>query len=396
MKFTLWSIFLTSLIIQVQNKTILPTDLGTGINPFITTLTDGRFLIYPFAYNPMISIYNADGSLSHNITLQTHNFQDKIAVALSDDSFVLCYVEYNGHINLLYTQKFHADGTPLSEPSRISYDNTFDYHLTGLNDGGYVIVWTVQYSLDYTFSKGLVFNPDNSPRGKQFLIHHGSLETWQSSPVATSLASGQFFITWNSYSIYGQIYNPDGIPKGEPILINTNTSAFSASATASLVSGQIIVTWQGWDNQIPQTFRVYAQMLNPDGSLVGDNFLVQTNEPAHSMPLPPAVGALHNGRFVISWFINEPPRACSSGLYFQLYEADASPIEGPVVVHGSDTGKNGYPQIAVMQDGGFILTFQSCDTSCEMLAHRYDGNGVLISFVVTDKYSNETNKEERV
>lgn len=396
MKFTLWLIFLTNLIVQAQNNTIPPTDLGRGGNPIITTLTDGSFLIFSLMSSNQISVYNADGHLSRTFTLQVDNIQETLAAALSDDSFVLCWTESNGSINIMYAQRFYADGTPLSEPFRISYDNVVALQLTGLNDGGYVIVWTVQYSVEITFSCGLVFNSDNSPRGKQFLIYQESLDTWQGTPVATSLISGQFFVTWNHPdSIYGQLFSSDGTPQSQPILISTNVSVFSASAAASLVSGKIVVTWQGWDGKSPQTFRVYAQILNLDGTLAGDNFLVQTNEPAYAIPLIPAITALHNGRFVICWFSGSTFNGSSSELYFRLYEADGAPIGGPILINAPDTGKNQYPQIAAMQDGGFIIIFQSWgSTSCDIFAQRYSENGVVIPFADTNTTLNELIEEK--
>jgi hypothetical protein len=137
-------------------------------------------------------------------------------------------------------------------------------------------------------------------------------ENDQDQPVVTGLAEGRFVVTWrdqsatlgdaSSTAIHAQIFNADGSRAGAEFLVNTATNASQEDpAITALADGKFVVSWSdfsqvGGDND---NWAVQAQVFNVDGSKSGSQFLVNTSTTGGQVD--PAIAALADGRFVVTW-----------------------------------------------------------------------------------------------
>jgi len=161
--------------------------------------------------------------------------------------------------------------------------------------------------------------------------------------------------------------------------VSTSTNTFQVNpAIATLTNGNVIVVWSSF-NQANSTsmMDVYGQMLSTNGTRVGTNFLI--NQFTAYNQRNPAVAALKNGGFVVTW-ISEQERVVGvtnytttnpiSGLvrpscdvYARLYTisgTNAAPAGNEFVVN-ADSSPCSSPGVAVAADNSYMVTWCARD-----------------------------------
>ncbi len=164
------------------------------------------------------------------------------------------------------------------------------------------------------------------------------------------------------------------------ILVNTFTKDFQNNpALAVLTNGNVVVVWSSFDQVGSNSLLdVYGQILSPSGVTVGTNFLV--NQFTNYNQRTPAVAALPNGGFVVSW-VSEQERllapdlgsntvySSASGItqpsvdiYARLFGASGSASSGEFLVD-TDANPCANPALAVASDGSFLVAWSEKDLS---------------------------------
>jgi len=155
------------------------------------------------------------------------------------------------------------------------------------------------------------FNSDGSKLGAEFVLNPTTAGD-QSQSVVTALTSGQFVAAWTDTSqsggdtsgnaIRAQIFNLNGSKSGAEILLNTTTLRDQFNpAIAALANGDFVVAWTDNSQTGGDTSgtAIRAQLFNPDGSMAGGEFVVNTLTIGDQNQ--PAVTGLPDGRFVVGW-----------------------------------------------------------------------------------------------
>src|SRR4029453_19667978 len=83
--------------------------------------------------------------------------------------------------------------------------------------------------------------------GQEFIVSPGGIE-----PAITSLPDGRFMVTWTtwddvsfSYDIHGRVYDANGNALGDEFLINVTTiDQQYEPAITGLPDGRFVVTWR--------------------------------------------------------------------------------------------------------------------------------------------------------
>ena len=91
---------------------------------------------------------------------------------------------------------------------------------------------------------------------------------------------------------------------GAEFLVNTTTAnEQTLPAITALADGRFVVSWQDLSLTGGDIYRVAirGQVFNADGSPAGAEFPVSTVSQTTGFYFPPAITALANGRFVVSW-----------------------------------------------------------------------------------------------
>lgn len=267
--------------------------------------------------------------------------------------------------------------------------------VTALENGNIVVTWCILHQSGYNGIWARVLNTAGEPIGSEFLINtstnpHGSL------PAIASLSNGGFVVTWTDDSgiggdahltaIKSQIYNALGAPQGEEFLVNTTTAGaqFDPAITA-LSNGGFVVSWSNGENVWGGASSVRAQLFNSEGLPQGDEFMV--NAPTFGGKFDAAITALSNGGFVVTWTDNNPNGGdrWSPSIEAQIYNALGERQGVHFRVNTTTFLKQSEPDITALANGGFVITWQDYSSQSDNIrAQVYNAEGIpqSVEFIV--------------
>lgn len=171
------------------------------------------------------------------------------------------------------------------------------------------------------------------------------------------------------------------------ILVSTYTNGLQINpAVATLTNGDVVVVWSSF-NQVNASsmMDIYGQILSTNGTRIGTNFLINQFTPYNQRD--PAVAALKNGGFVVTWIseqelqvgvTNSAPTTIaglvlpSADVYARLYAlsgSNAAPATGEFLVDAGNFPCSS-PDVAVASDGSYMITW--CAQNLTDLANGWD------------------------
>lgn len=266
-----------------------------------------------------------------------------------------------------------------------------------LENGGYVITWTdLSASGGDNFGSSIqaqMYNADGTAFGTEFLVNTTTIND-QNYSQATGLSNGGFVIVWTDFSISGddtsgtairaQIYNAAGTPVGGEFVVPSTTANFQYFAdVTALENGGFAVTWQDQSGTGDDTdgFAVRARIFAADGTALASDFVVNTT--TSSSQDTPAITALQNGNFVVSWtdLSGITGDTSSYAVRAQIIGADGSFVSGEFLVNTSTFSGQNFSDITGLVGGGFVVTWKDnskshSDTSASAIfSQMFDANG---------------------
>ena len=233
--------------------------------------------------------------------------------------------------------------------------------VTGLEDGGYVVVWQ-SHNENYQYREilGQRYDAQGNTVGAEFLINSEALSE-KSEPAVTGLVGGGFVVTWMSngqdgseWGVYGQRFDVDGEAVGDEFKANTyNEQAQGNPEVTALADGGFVITWQSWE-QDGYWHGVYAQRFNTEGEPVGNEF--QVNNFTSRNQEAPAIITLVNGDFIITW-MSEDQDSSEWGIYAQRYNDSGAKIGPETLINATTTSNQYNPAITALADGGYVVVW---------------------------------------
>ncbi|WP_419905425.1 VCBS domain-containing protein [Kiloniella sp.] len=323
---------------QINTETYAPQ-----LSPSVSALSGGGWIVVwesmtnftDYTFDILGQAYKADGSKQDGeFLINTHINQDQTEPSVSglaDGGWIVTWMSdsQDGSGYGVYAQAYNADGTPKGGEFQVSTETTGSQSLStviGLSNGGWIITWTDQgfgRSAEDVYAR--VYNAAGEPQGQEFLIN-SEVEGIQSSPALTSLSSGGWVITWESFGqdgdgtgIYGQAYNADGTKQGREFQVNSITDGSQlVSSVTGLSDGGWVVTWHsvGIDG-----YSVYGQAYNADGTKQGGEF--QVNSFSNGSQLNSSVTSLSDGGWIVTW-TSFGEDGSGDGIYSKTYNADGT------------------------------------------------------------------------
>jgi len=345
------------------------TTAEAQLDPEITALDDGGFVVVWTDWSRSVDdtsggairgqIFSTDGSKSgdeflvNSTTVGTQ--QDVTITTLTDGRFVVAWVDGSRAADdtsetSIRAQVFDANGTESGDEFLVNSTTSSvqrEPKIEALSDGRFVVVWTDYSETDDDTSgtavRAQVFNADGSPLGDEFVVNKTTAED-QSQPAITALSDGRFVVTWTDWSQTGddtfwsavraQVFNADGSPSGNEFVVNSSTIHNQNSpAITALSDGRFVVTWtdhagefSGNGDDISDA-AVRAQVFNADGSPSGNEFLV--NSTTANGQYDPAITALSDGRFVVTWSDGSRTGDDTSDVAIraQIFNVDGTPLQ---------------------------------------------------------------------
>jgi VCBS repeat-containing protein len=193
----------------------------------------------------------------------------------------------------------------------------------------------------------------------------------QNMPSVTALPNG-FVVTWTSngqdgslQGVYGQRFDADGKPVGPEFLVNTSTAeGQQRPSTTALSDGGFVVTWSTYDIT-GAVDGVYGQRYNSTGQRIGSEFTVNTAK--NGLQQGPSVAALEDGGFVVTWqsgpfdFQQQSlgQDGSGAGVFGQRFNAAGQAVGAEFRANTYTTDFQGTQWVTALKDGGFVVTWQS-------------------------------------
>jgi len=329
---------------------------------FITTT--GAFLVLKTTGSfSLISSWLKNSSLETNLdessalaNFNTPSTQTYIAPASEEQPFIAHhYAKREPSAVIKIGPEFQVNTYTMSEQIRP--------FVAGLNDGKFVVTWEsyLQDGSHYSVY-GQMFNADGSKYSSKFQVNTYTANGQYYSSVA-ALSNSNFVVTWVSYGqdgdsggIYGQIYNANSSKYGSEFRVNTYTTNMQRDpSVAGLIDGKFVVTWHS-DGQDEDGYGIYSQMFNANGTKYLSEFQVNTyaaNNQEH-----PSIAGLKDGKFVVTWHSNGQD-GDSYGIYGQMYNTDGSKYSSEFQVNTYTTDSQWYSSVVGLNDGKFVVTWTS-------------------------------------
>lgn len=231
---------------------------------------------------------------------------------------------------------------------------------------------------------GVLLNPDGTMAGSTFRVNNTKLGD-QLAPLAVTLANGRTLYLWQSKvagtsDIYARLAQP---PKKANAFgttfytldVRVNSVLKDAQlnpAVAALPDGSAVVTWQSY-GQDGSGWGVYARHILAEGPkrfLQKKEFLV--NQDTAYNQRDPAVTALANGNYVITWISEREKSAQGMDVYARVFTDAGTPVTDEIAINSdnSGTGECSSPAVAALNNGGFTVVWNQRDAVT--LTNGYD------------------------
>jgi Ca2+-binding RTX toxin-like protein len=213
-----------------------------------------------------------------------------------------------------------------------------------LNDGTVVIAWTDSSATggdtSGTAVRAQLYSAGGVAIGGEFLVNTTTLHS-QSAPVVTALSDGRFVVvwgdrsegtgstgTWDPADIRAQIFSSTGSRIGGEILVNSETAGFQGHGSLGIAgvaadsAGGFVVTWRTDHpvNAENEPGSIKARLFGPDGSKVGNEFLV--NQIATGSQGTPAVAVLSDNDLVFAfWDVTPDPAGVGRAIAMRRFDS---------------------------------------------------------------------------
>lgn len=279
-----------------------------------------------------------------------------------------------------WVQAYSSVGDPVGVPGEVGTSSedaelngttvlSRNYSITPLKNGGWVVLWESASDADGSEIYQQVFKSNGTKSGGETRVNqHTAMD--QIHARTTLLKSGGWVVTWWSeeqdgdhYGIYQTVFDASGSRVVNEARVNktTNSVQWYQDVTA-LSDGGWIVTWTSGGGQDGAGYGVYLQAYNANGSKRGGEKQVNTSTAQHQQG--PQIAELDDGGWVVVWKYDFSSATDQDAVYLQVFNSDGSRRGGEVKV-GDESSAGGSAKIAVTATGGgnFVVTWHDYASS---------------------------------
>lgn len=223
--------------------------------------------------------------------------------------------------------------------------------------------------------RAAVYDPDGNEVLGEFVVN-GLLpndefrQGNQQSPAVTGLADGSFVVAYESFfvgtdgsgtAVVAKIFDKDGDVIAEDFVVSEFTQfQQSDPEVTTLANGNFVVTWISDDNQQDDDdgYAIKARIFDADGDPVSDEILV--NEVVQGDQLNPDVTPLADGGFAIVWDSADGEDDFSTtGIKMRLFDAEGLPTSDETLVNELVILFQQDPAVAQLDSGEIVVTWTS-------------------------------------
>jgi Ca2+-binding RTX toxin-like protein len=178
----------------------------------------------------------------------------------------------------------------------------------------------------------------------------------QVAPAMAATANGLVtaWVDQQTLALRAQFLAADGTRIGSELTIatlNGTPEAFNGPVLTQLSGGNTVLAWVDINHTIK------AQLIAPNGALLGDAFSLVTTPTSAGSPTQPALTALPGGGFVAAWQAFAGADSDGTAIRAQLYDATGNKLGAEIAVNTATAGNQTDPSISALAKGGFVVTW---------------------------------------
>ena len=301
----------------------------------------------------------------------------------------------------IYLQLFDSTDQFISTETLVNTRTAGDQEKPALamnKSGGFVIVWASYTNYDSVYDIKARVYQNGVPITGEILVNSTIVNT-QTNPDVAINENGDFIVVWDSWyqdgsdrGVFAQRFDQNGGPVGGEFQVNS-TVAYSQTrpAVRYFSDGRFLVIWESWkqDMAIPSGYGIFGQIFNPDASLSGGEFQINTYTKDYQW-----FGDLHifnDNSFVVVWCSWEQD-GYDGGIYLQKFDSFAQPVGNEILVNKTKVFYQWLPKILETTNHQFAVVWSSWkqDGSREGVYCQYfDNEGRKTSFEMQVNSSTE-------
>ncbi len=209
------------------------------------------------------------------------------------------------------------------------------------SSGRYVVTWFDNRSgNDDVYAR--VYNADGTARTAEFMVHgsNSSAQDWCSVSMADN---GNFVVTWSdnrsgNYEVYMRLFNVDGTALTAETLVSSRTGIQDYHAVDMASDGSFVVAFL--DQNVND---VYFQRYNSSGVAQGSNTLAHTT--TANTQNRPDIAVNNDGSFIVTWTSQNQDTTTSLGVYARTFNASGTATSGEILINQTTAGDQTYSSI---------------------------------------------------
>lgn len=262
-------------------------------------------------------------------------------------------------------------------------------HMVRLAGGGWVIVWMSREEGDGEYEvRGQRYAESGAPVGAEFHVSSIAPGRSEYNPNIAALPDGGWIVTWHSIAwpftgfgdtiVYTRRYDASGTPAPEvPVNAPDGYPHGMLPVVAVLADGGWVIALHS-ERPDGAGRDIYGYRYDSAGSTVGIPFRI--NASAAGDQDTAAIAALNDGGWLVTWQ-SQGQDGSGSGIYQQRYAANGSPVGGEALVNMFTTaGNQQHPSVAALTDGGWIVAWMSANvdgSGYAVVTQRFQASGAL-------------------
>jgi hypothetical protein len=310
-------------------------------------------------------------------------------IGLQDGGYVVVWSDNSGTYNpngfAIVAQRYDIFGNKVGGEVPVSYLTSGDQiapAITRLDNGNIAIAFEDQTGGDRDIYVRILDSALNVLRTDT--IDTGTNLTFDASIAA--LAGGGYAVSYTVGSgddtdIVARIVSPTGVA-GDQFDIDNQTDNRNFSQLATLSNGNVVVAYQDDFNNVPLNTDVKYAIFTPAGALVTGPTTVPGG--GDSVAERDAdVAALRNGGFVVVW---TDLATSSHDIRASILSNTGATVTSNIPVHANQ-GSEEEPRVVALADGGFLVSWNDVTTGTDFVrAQRFDalGNKIGAEFTVKE------------
>ena len=265
----------------------------------------------------------------------------------------------------IFIQQFDPNGQPIGDEFLV---NTYTQgkqqcpKVAMSRDGAFAVVWESEKlgtDINTRVVSCQLFDVNGLAVGEEFEVD--LLGDCRYPDIAMD-PNGNFAVVWmedgsSNNLIMIRLYNADGTARTKPL--DASTIEFDTLTRPSIAmnnSGHFVVAWDG-DPDRASLDDIHARLYDPNGIPLGDQFIVNTT--LSDAQQYPQVAMNNRGEFVIVWESEIESSTVERDIFGQRYDSLGQPIGDEFQLNTFVEGDQGYPDIALSDNGVFVTVWQS-------------------------------------